>query len=113
MTGVRLPDGFECTIAELKELGYDSTPKGAFWKDSNGEWAICTPNGRVGSIAKHTVVEHEDRTITVTPSILVHPSDACSLRRTRSARYVRRAGLAWLAEPRRLDRMLMDCAESR
>lgn len=75
MTGARLPDGFECTRSELTALGYDATPHGAYWIDSAGQWAICTPNGRIGSIAKHTVVEHEDRTITVSPSILVYAID--------------------------------------
>jgi len=72
MKGQRLPDGFECTTPELQALGFDSMPPGAYWIDSAGAWAICTPNGRVGSIAKHTVVEHEDGTITVSPSILVY-----------------------------------------
>jgi hypothetical protein len=71
MTGLRLPDGFECTTPQLAALGYTTTPPG-YWIDSAGAWAVCTPNGRVGSIAKHTVVEHEDKTITVSPSILVY-----------------------------------------
>lgn len=41
---------------------------------SNGTWHGCTPNGHGCSLAKHTVIEHEDGTITVSPSILV--SDA-------------------------------------
>ncbi len=73
MTGTRLPDGFEPTREQLAALGYDHTPRGAYWIDSNGEWSACTPNGRIGSLANHTVTEHEDHTITVHPSILVHP----------------------------------------
>jgi len=41
------------------------------WRDS---WWVYPPmEGGWGgySIAKHTVIEHEDKTITVTPSILV------------------------------------------
>jgi hypothetical protein len=72
MNGQRLPNGFECTTSELKALGFDSMPRGSYWIDSAGAWAVCTPNGRVGSIAKHTVVDHEDGTITVAPSILVY-----------------------------------------
>jgi hypothetical protein len=75
MNGVRLPDGFEATREQLRSLGHEHTPRGAYWRDSNGEWAVCTPNGRIGSIVKHTVVEHEDKTITVSPSILVYAID--------------------------------------
>lgn len=38
-----------------------------------GFWIVCTPNGEVGSLTKHTITEHEDGTITVSPSILIHP----------------------------------------
>lgn len=34
-------------------------------------WYCSTPNGLAGNLGKHTVVEHEDGTITVSPSILV------------------------------------------
>lgn len=40
-------------------------------------WYACTPNGHLGNLANHEVVEHDDGTITVSPSILVgkDPSD--------------------------------------
>jgi photosystem II stability/assembly factor-like uncharacterized protein len=46
---------------------------------SNGEnkpdmWVCMTPNGNTGTIVTHTVVVHEDGTITVTPSILLNTS---------------------------------------
>lgn len=34
-------------------------------------WYACTPNGLLGNLANHEVVEHQDGTITVSPSILV------------------------------------------
>lgn len=37
----------------------------------NGLWYCCTPNGEAGNLSRHTVTEHEDGTITVSPSILV------------------------------------------
>lgn len=73
MKGERLPDGFEPTTDWYAQLGISEMPRGTYFKDSRGEWCVITPNGRLGSIAKHTVVEHEDRTITVSPSILVYP----------------------------------------
>ncbi len=33
-------------------------------------WYICDPLGHVGRLVDHTVTEHEDGTITVSPSIL-------------------------------------------
>jgi hypothetical protein len=35
-----------------------------------GEWYGQTPNDLLSGLAKHKVVEHEDGTITVSPSIL-------------------------------------------
>lgn len=35
------------------------------------EWWLLTPNGHHGRLVSHTVEEHEDGTITVSPSILV------------------------------------------
>ena len=34
-------------------------------------WMVRTPNGHLGNLGNHEVVEHEDGTITVSPSILV------------------------------------------
>ncbi len=46
--------------------------KGEYAKsEKDGVWYAMTPNGRLGNLAAHDVVEHEDGTITVTPSILV------------------------------------------
>ena len=41
------------------------------WRD---HWYVKTPNGHLGGIGNHSVVEHEDGTITVSPSILVSDS---------------------------------------
>lgn len=35
-------------------------------------WMACTPNGHVGNLQQHEIVEHEDGTITVSPSILIN-----------------------------------------
>lgn len=37
----------------------------------NGHWYGCTPNGLLANLSRHTVTEHEDGTISVSPSILV------------------------------------------
>ena len=41
-----------------------------FGKDRDGLWWFKHPHTHGGVISKHQVVEHEDRTITVSPSIL-------------------------------------------
>jgi hypothetical protein len=38
---------------------------------ADGMWVCRTPNGRGGNLSGHEVIEHEDGTITVSPSILV------------------------------------------
>jgi hypothetical protein len=47
-----------------------ATP-GAYMRKADGTWMANTPNGHLGSLGKHDVEEHEDGTITVSPSILV------------------------------------------
>lgn len=44
---------------------------GDYWYRADlGKWFVCTPNGMYGGLGNHTVTEHEDGTITVSPSIL-------------------------------------------
>lgn len=43
---------------------------GDYWKAAHG-WMGCTPDGRLCDLSRHTVIEHDDGTITVGPSILV------------------------------------------
>jgi hypothetical protein len=51
---------------ELKEY----PGKVCYWKVSDGSFLIHWPEGLMGNLRAHNVVEHEDGTITVTPSIL-------------------------------------------
>lgn len=49
-----------------------SLPPGGYGKDPrDGNWYAVTPNGHMGSLAHHDVTEHEDGSITVSPSIRV------------------------------------------
>jgi len=43
-----------------------------YFKLSSGEFIICTPNNLIASIRNHTVIEHENGTISVSPSILIN-----------------------------------------
>jgi hypothetical protein len=43
-----------------------------------GTWYGRTPNGLMANLANHTVAEHEDGTITVSPSILVNQGEGKS-----------------------------------
>lgn len=60
MQGTRLPDDTDWS---------HTIPNGAYWR-KDACWVGITPNGLLSSLANHTVTEHEDGTITVTPSIL-------------------------------------------
>lgn len=44
---------------------------GAYGSPDDKSWLCTTPNGLFGNLSKHTITEHEDGTITVSPSILV------------------------------------------
>lgn len=45
---------------------------GEYARLPDGTYYAATPNGHIGNLANHDVVEHDDGTITVSPSILVH-----------------------------------------
>jgi hypothetical protein len=41
------------------------------WNEDGDNWHARTPNDEPANLSAHTVTEHEDGTITVSPSILV------------------------------------------
>src|SRR5207253_672296 len=41
----------------------------SYWRDAAGLWWIYLPRAGAGVLSQHTVTEHEDGTISVTPSI--------------------------------------------
>ena len=47
---------------------------GDFIMDSQGHWHGCSPNGHMCNLTNHRVDEHEDGTITVSPSIKISVS---------------------------------------
>ena len=48
---------------------------GEYAKLPDGTWHAATPNGHLANLALHCVTEHEDGTITASPSILVSIPD--------------------------------------
>ena len=66
--GRRLPDGGRPWFAA-----------GDYWKDDNGLWWCRAPVGYVSELENHEVIEHEDGTITVSPSIVVTNGDGYEL----------------------------------
>lgn len=44
--------------------------EGTYGKGKDGIWYLQIPGCHVSSLKKHSVIEHEDGTITVSPSIL-------------------------------------------
>lgn len=64
-------------VQSIEELwGEDGIDGGYCPVRSDGQrtWMARTPNGHMGNLANHDVVEHEDGSITVSPSILVSDS---------------------------------------
>lgn len=59
---------------KLTRVYPDETGKVSFPPDSyglqDGIWYVRLPGCHLGSLQNHTVVEHEDGTITVSPSVL-------------------------------------------
>lgn len=58
---------------DADENGHLPLNDGDYGRDSQGQWYGKPPGFKSGyaNLSRHYVVEHEDRTITVTPSILV------------------------------------------
>lgn len=57
---------------DLHAEGFDHTRVCYWWNASLGEWFIYLPKAGAGRLSQHKVTEHEDGTITVEPSILMH-----------------------------------------
>ena len=66
MTGERIPDG---------KAGDQHRWKPGDYGRIDGHWWIRPPRGSMGNIDNHEVSEHEDGTITVSPSILLESMD--------------------------------------
>ena len=47
-----------------------------YGKGIDGTWYFYPPGAGIANLANHTVAEHEDGTITVSPSILITFADA-------------------------------------
>ena len=62
-------DMTEQAIRIANRISIDGT-KVCYWKLSDGTWSVFLPNCGQFSIRKHQVEEHEDGTITVSPSIV-------------------------------------------
>lgn len=71
MQGRRVYITQEPTEADPYPLPDDCHPGDYWFSPQTGVWMVYCPKGGIGSVAKHTVVEHEDKTITVSPSILL------------------------------------------
>ena len=54
--------------------GFQLLQPGEYGKWTDGAWYACTPNNEECNLGSHKVVEHEDGTISVSPSIAVSMS---------------------------------------
>lgn len=53
------------------DIGPHLLKPGEYCRRETGIYYACTPNGLLANLGSHSIVEHEDGTISVTPSILV------------------------------------------
>lgn len=62
------------TRQDSPDEDYIALEMGGYGKTADGDWFMRppAPGFGVGGLGRHTVVEHEDGTITVSPSILVY-----------------------------------------
>lgn len=66
MKGRRLPDNF----ADAPDFTWDFVFPGDYFKQRDGSWYLCAPSGESGGCDNRwTVTEHEDNSITVSPSL--------------------------------------------
>ncbi len=69
MQGTRRPDDTE---GHFLLAGDYSFQRDTFRRSTDSPyWLCCDPVGHLGDLRKHAVTEHEDGTITVSPSILI------------------------------------------
>lgn len=69
MQGTRIEDGAQ------PFWGWPAGAYGRVMRDGAWVWRATTPNGMHADLQAHEVVEHEDGTITVSPSILTWRED--------------------------------------
>ena len=60
----------------------DIIPGKICYYEADGKWYLYLPGCGLGGLGKHTVVENNDGTITVTPSILVTGHDNEKMEKT-------------------------------
>lgn len=53
-----------------EDTGQFAMAPGDYCKDKDGRWWIRAPRRSMGVLDSHTIIEHADKTITVSPSIL-------------------------------------------
>jgi hypothetical protein len=59
----------------VDERGSLRLAQGDYGQEANGVWSVRPPGCHAGGIPDHTVVEHADKTITVSPSIFLEDWD--------------------------------------
>lgn len=76
MQGTRLPDN-ALHDDPFQPLAYGRVEVGG--EQLRWQWWAVSPNGHLGNLDAHEVTEHEDGTITVSPSILISEPNGTEL----------------------------------
>jgi len=71
MIGKRVVDNTEPHLLHAGEYTKITEPIHTWWPGKVW-WVACSPNGIPGNLINHEVIEHEDGTISVKPSILIN-----------------------------------------
>jgi len=58
-------------LVKIDQNGELLLEEGDYGKGRDGVWYVRPPEAKAGSLAQHTVIEHEDGTISADPSILI------------------------------------------
>lgn len=70
LQGIRVTD-LNISLTEYKPGEYSLRPAGHDYADAPRQLYFRDPAGNIGRVERHTITEHEDGTISVSPSILV------------------------------------------
>lgn len=70
MQGKRVEDFLSPHLLKPGEYSKFPNQLADYWWPGHSYWHVCAPNGCIGTLLTHNIEEHEDGTITVSPSIL-------------------------------------------
>lgn len=68
LSNVKLPSDIPGDLDDSRICYWKATD---YWPDQSELWLVYLPGAGIGNLSRHTVEEHEDGTITVSPSLVL------------------------------------------